>query len=113
MPNKAGMNFNPDDDLVAPLDYMLLGGLPEAGTLIAGAYPDGRTSKQLSNELFNGQVGAGKIGPRFNALIYHGLAVKVKGVGTLGALVYQRTPAGTKLHKEWLAAQPVPEKEGS
>ena len=112
MTAKRGQNFDPDSDLIDPLDYLLIGGLPEVGTLIAGAYPDGRTSKQLSHELFKGEISAGKIGPRMNALTHHGFITKRKGVGTMGAHMYQRTSAGTTLHQTWLKDKTAAASEG-
>lgn len=102
-----GMNFDPDAELVDPLDYLIIGALPDDGAMFAGAWPEGRTSKQLSKELFDGQLAPTQFGPRMNALRHHGLIVKKKGVGTSGAAIYQRTPKGVKLHKQWLAKQPA------
>jgi hypothetical protein len=98
-----GINFDPAADLVDPGDYMILGALPEEGTLIAGAYPDGRTSKQLARELFEGQLRPQQIGPRMNALVYHGLALKKKGIGTGGASIYQRTSKGDEVYDKWVS----------
>jgi len=97
----SGLNFDPDADLVEPIDFLILGALPEEGSIFAGAYPDGRTSKQLSKELFDGQIRAGQIGPRMNALVYHGCAVKRKGIGVGGAHIYQRTEKGKRTFEEW------------
>jgi hypothetical protein len=97
-----GINFDPAADLIDPLDYLILGALPEEGTMIAGAYPDGRTSKQLSRELFNSEVTPSQIGPRMNALVYHSLVVKKKGIGVNGAFIYQRTPKGDEVYDKWV-----------
>ena len=97
-----GINFDPAADLIDPLDYLILGALPEEGTMIAGAYPDGRTSKQLSRELFRGEVTPSQIGPRMNALVYHSLVIKKKGIGVNGAFIYQRTPKGDEVYDKWV-----------
>ena len=97
-----GINFDPAADLIDPLDYLILGALPEEDTMIAGAYPDGRTSKQLSRELFNSEVTPSQIGPRMNALVYHSLVVKKKGIGVNGAFIYQRTPKGDEVYDKWV-----------
>ena len=111
-PKKGPDSLNPVTDLVDPLDYLILGGLPNEGELIAGAWPDGRSSKQLSRELFDGAITPGKIGPRLNMLSRFGFTVKRKGMGQAG-LVHQRTPAGEKFYKEWLSKQPAAAAEGS
>jgi len=99
-----GINFDPNADLIEPLDYLILGALPKEGEMIAGAYPDGRTSKQISRELFNGEVTPSQIGPRMNALVYHACIVKKKGIGTSGAYIYQRTPKGEEVYAKWVKA---------
>jgi hypothetical protein len=98
-----GINFDPNADLVDPLDYLLLGALPEEGTMIAGAYPDGRTSKQLARELFSGEITPSQIGPRMNAMVYHALVTKKKGIGVSGAFIYQRTQKGNDVYDKWVS----------
>ena len=110
---RAGLNFRPEDDLIDPLDFLILGTLPNEGEMFAGAYPDGKTSNQLSEELFEGRVKPSTIGPRMNALHYHGLVNKSKGIGTSGRHIYQRTAKGIKVHEEWLEKRPSPETNGS
>lgn len=99
---KKGLNFNPDAELIDPFDYQILGALPKQGEMFAGAYLDGRTSNQLSKELYDGAVTPSQIGPRMNALVYWGFAVKSKGIGTNGRHIYQRTPAGDDRLTAWL-----------
>ena len=113
MTPKKGLNFDPEAELVDPFDYLILGELPHEDELFAGAWPDGRSSKQLARDLFDGRITPSKIGPRMNALTHHGLVVKKKGMGTNGAQIYQRTDKGTALHKEWLKKQPAAAAEGS
>ena len=110
--SKAGLNFTPEDDLIEPLDYLILGVLPDQGTMFAGAYLDGKTSKQLSEELFEGKIKASTIGPRMNALHYHGLVNKSKGIGTSGRYIYQRTARGIAVHREWANKQAAKNESG-
>lgn len=102
---REGRNFDPNAELVDPLDYRVLGFLKEQGTLFAGAYPDANTAKQISTEEFGGQIPTTMLGPRLNALIHHKLVVGLKGIGTAGSQMYQRTAEGKRVFEEWQAKQ--------
>jgi hypothetical protein len=98
------------DLLIDPLDFLLLERMSPEGTMHFGAYPDGATAKQLS-EMFDGHVRSGTIGMRCRVLSLTGYAVKLKGVGTGGKSVWQRTEQGEKALKKWRAKQPKEQKK--
>lgn len=98
-------NFDPKAALIDPMDYKILGFLPEEGATFNDAYPIGGTSKQVENEVFGGAIPATTIGPRMNVLRYHGLIIQFKGMGTKGAHQYQRTAAGKELFEKWQASK--------
>lgn len=81
---------------VEPLDWMILEILPDEGAMVFNAYPDGRTTKQISDQKFGGNITPGQIGSRLVLLGYEGLVIDKKAVGTSGYVVYQITAKGRK-----------------
>ena len=89
-----------DDVLVDPMDYVLLDNLAEEGTMFAGAYPDGPTSVELSDKLFERKIPAAQIAPRLTLLRIFGLAVTLNRRGVHDK-VWQITPEGERVLAEW------------
>lgn len=100
-----GYNFDPTADLVAPLDYLILGFLNDEGTTFNDAYLLGHSAKQIAAEAFDGKVASTLLGPRLGALKYHGLVVGFKGIGAGGAQWYQVTTKGKQVLSDWKAKQ--------
>lgn len=96
--------------LVEPLDYVLLGELPDEGELVMGLYPLAKSVDQLRKEKFS-MLSPGSMGGQLRSLMLQGLVVSVKTRGP-ASHAYQRTEAGKKLHREWKAAQKAPDKSG-
>jgi DNA-binding PadR family transcriptional regulator len=92
-------------DLVAPMDYMILGFLKDEGTTVLGLYPEGHTAGQIIRDVFERKIGANILAPRLGSLRAQGLIVALTGPGTGGHNAYQVTPTGKRLYQEWKAAQ--------
>lgn len=93
--------LKPEKDLIAPLDYLILGDLPLEGTLVFDLYPDGHTSKHLAEVVLKGQLNAAQVGRRLGSLCKFGLAVSVNAPGHHAGKLFQATPAGKKIAREW------------
>jgi hypothetical protein len=91
---------------VTPLDYQILQVLPKEGALVFGSLPDGRSSKQISEQRFGGQIRTMQVGPRMGLMNNDGVVASVHGLGTMGAKLYQITPKGEQILTEWEAKHP-------
>lgn len=94
--------------LVDPLDYVLLGFLPEEGQLALGLYPLGETvlgvKKKLTLEQQKG-LSSSTIGSRLRVLRDQGLTVDVHaGIRAGGKRVWQRSKTGTQVLNRWKGA---------
>lgn len=97
--------------LVAPIDYMILGFLPTEGTLVLGLYPLGETAHNIRLKLTAEQqkvISTVTIGARLRVMQEQGLVVSQHpGVGkrtTSGGnsrMVWQRTTSGTNALNKW------------
>jgi len=90
-----------------PLDYLILDILPVEGTLIFGAYSDGKTSAEISKLVGDGTIPTTLIGNRVRVLHELGLVIRLLGLGTSGRNIYQRTQFGTELLAKWKGDQNV------
>lgn len=95
------------DLLIDPLDFQVLDVLPIEGTLHFGAYPVGKTAKEVQHEqtVGEGQMTIGTITSRLRFLNVMGWAVKSKGIGTGGRNVWQRTKLGEQELTKWKGGQ--------
>lgn len=93
--------------LSVPFDYLVLGFLPEEGTLFAELFPLGENVGNLHKKFSPEQQKAIKptdIGTRLRILREQGLAVAVySGTSERGKKVWQRTATGTKIYNDWKA----------
>ena len=89
-----------DDVMVDPMDYVLLDNLVPVGTMFAGAYPDGPTSRDLSERLFEGKVPPNQIAPRLRILHMFGLCVHANRRG-VNDKVWQITSEGRRVVERW------------
>lgn len=90
-------------ELVEPLDYLLLGELPEAGTMLAGLYQIGSTVAELEKKF---PLTSSQIHARIRSLHVQGLVVKVKTFGTgAGKWSWQRSEEGSALVDKWKETQ--------
>jgi len=99
---------SPLDFVIDPLDYQILDMLPPEGTLIFGAYPDGKTSQEIaqSPSVAEGKMPSSQIGNRMTVLGNKlGWVVKKKGIGTSNKHVWQRTKQGEKALHKWKGGQ--------
>lgn len=98
--------------LVEPLDYMILGFLPDEGTLFAGLYPLGETVPALHKK-FDKKVPVTMLSSRMAVLNKQALVEKKASLGTGGgASVWQRTKLGAKLYKTWQESQKPTKNKG-
>jgi len=95
--------------LVDPLDYILLGFLPDEGSMFAELYPLGETVQNLKAKLTPEQQKAIKtssISNRMRIMHLMGLVVKKdKGLDTGGNAIWQVTPKGKDVLKKWKEAK--------
>jgi len=88
-------------DMVDPLDYLILGVLPEEGSLVLGAYPDGKESFTIGKEALNDAVSPNIIGRRLGVMHAEALVVKVRAPKTKTGFTWQRTAAGKAVFQDW------------
>lgn len=85
--------------LVDPLDYLILGALPDEGELVMGYYPFAKTVQQLAKENLPGMKGSQLVGPIRRLLIQD----LIKRVATRNTRenAYQRSMKGKELFEKW------------
>jgi len=92
--------------LVAPLDFKILGFLHEEGATFAGLYPIGDTVRALSKRFtgVKGGLDTKIITTRLRILHIQGIVQQVTSVGS-GAhtTLWQRTALGSELLRNWKA----------
>lgn len=95
--------------LVEPLDYMIMGALPDEGTLFAGLYPLGETAQNIVKKFPKGPDGATPpvsiITGRLHTLKTQGLIKGHDSVPGAASAVWQVTSRGKKLFNEWKEKQ--------
>lgn len=98
-PTYAELNAKGEYQLVDPLDYIIIGHLPDEGELVMGYYPYAKTAKQLVRDDMPGLKGSMLVGP-IRRLLEQKLIVRA-GSRSVRENAYQRTPLGKKLYDEW------------
>lgn len=102
-----------DFDLVVPLDYLILDEMTAPGTMLAGLYELGTTTKEIARK-YNA-VSPGTVAARARNMGVMGMCRKVKLVGAhtskshSGHTAWQRTELGDKMLQEWKGATAIEE----
>lgn len=95
--------------VIDPIDYILLGLLPNVGEIFAGLYPMGETVTNLREKFTPEQqkhVTSTFLSSRMRVMHIQELcAPTYAGQATNGKMVWQRTKAGETLYKKWKATQ--------
>lgn len=89
---------------MVPLDYLIIDALHDEGELLGGYYPVGDTVAQLRKKHFS-ELTSDQLSARLRALMTQGIVVRVKGVGTSGNYLWQRTTTGKELLQQWQQTQ--------
>lgn len=91
--------------LAVPLDYFLIGFLPNQGELFAGLYPMGETVSNILKKFPPEQqnvLDTKTLSARLRVLHQQDLVEPVyAGSSSRGKIVWQRTPAAVKILQEW------------
>jgi len=91
--------------LVDPLDYIIIGFLPDEGSLFMGLYPNGELVPNLLKKFTAEQrkaITSTMLSARLRVLHLMGLVVcKERGVSAGGKQVWQRTAKGAAELKKW------------
>lgn len=90
-----------DYTLVAPLDYLILGELPDEGETVLGLYPKGSTAQEVANGPVKNALSTPATSMRLRMMAIQGLTSHRRGVGNGGKKVWQRTQLGRNLYEEW------------
>ena len=95
--------------LIEPFDYLILGLLPDQGTLFAGLYPLGETALNLGKKMpktpDKKNIPSSQIQARLRSLTLQGLVIKGATIGRGGKAIWQRTPRGADIYKAWQGAK--------
>lgn len=91
--------------LVDPLDFIIIGFLPDEGSLFMGLYPNGELVPNLLKKFTSEQrkaINSTMLSARLRVLHLMGLVVpKERGVSAGGKFVWQRTAKGAEQLQEW------------
>jgi hypothetical protein len=86
--------------LVLPLDFKIVGELPDDGTMLAGLYEIGMSFKELKRTF--PPVAPSVLSGRLRVLLAQGIVKKVTLVGGQSTgVAWQRTKLGKELYEEW------------
>jgi hypothetical protein len=91
------------DLLIEPLDFLILEKLPAEGTLIFSAYPDGKSSEELSQTVAEGNFTTLELSTRLRVLHKAHAVVTQRSFATKTKtrVVWQRTKLGEQWLSEW------------
>jgi DNA-binding MarR family transcriptional regulator len=108
MPRQKKDEYRP----IVPLDFLILAELPDEGSLFMGVYPEGKTAKDVTNVVGKGVLKISTVSTRLRMMRKEGLTERTHGLG-FGTLIWQITPKGKALLRQWESTQTKEKENGN